>query len=147
MKIVDLRTKIQRQAEKLAAFHKKIKEDKKKNDTLISNMSKTITWLKAERDDARKQLRSACLKKDEKHETIIDLQRSLLRITDQREDQKDMNHRIRVHFEREIKALALHIESLTPKKQSMLKTSAISRIIKNTGDKDGKELQETGISR
>ena len=30
MKVADLRLKIQRQAEKLTAFHKKVKEDKKR---------------------------------------------------------------------------------------------------------------------
>lgn len=147
MKIADLRIKIQRQAEKLTAFHKKVKEDKKKYIRILSGKNMIIVRYKAERDDARKQLRSACLKKDEKHELIIDLQRSLLKVTDQREDEKAKGIISEVSYLSEIKKLNEHIDSLAPKRQSMLKTSAISKIIKNTGDKDGKELQKTRIPR
>lgn len=143
----DLRLKIQRQAEKLKSFHKKVKENKKKNDKLISNMSKTITWLNIELERWKRHAKGADTQAGQKHEIIIDLQRSLLRVTGKWEDEKAKNVISEVAYLSEIKSLNKHIDSLAPKKESMLKTSAISKIIKNTGDKNGKELQEAGIPR
>jgi len=154
MKIADLRIKIQRQAEKLKSFHKKVKEDKKKNATLLSIKNRSITCLRIELDNMARErdlwirdYRAISTKVNEKHETIIGLQRALLKVTDQREDAIAKVVTTEVAYLSEIKKLNKYIETLQPKKKSMLKTSAISKIIKNTGGKNAKELQETGISR
>lgn len=147
MRVADLRIKIQRQTEELTAFHKKVREDKKKNLKTQQDMQECLNHVTRERDLWIRDYRTISTKVNEKHETIISLQRSLLRVTGKWEDEKAKVVITEVAYLSEIKKLNKYIESLEPKKQSMLKTSAISKIIKNTGDKNGKELQKTGISR
>lgn len=124
--------KVEKQAKEISKLHKRIREDKKNQQST----QERIDHITRKRDLWIKDIRGATIKLGEKQEVIIGLQRSLLRVNDKLEDEKQENVRIRTGLVKEIRKLEKHIESLTPKKQSMLNSAVISRALKLAGAKD-----------
>ena len=125
---LSLRT--ERQAKEISKLHKKIRDDKKKTIKLLIEKNRTISSLKMYNVSFEKDLKSTILKLGEKTDTIRSIQTSLLRVTDQREDEKAKLIIAEAAYGSEIKKLEDYIESVTPNKQNMSNSISISKLIK-----------------